>query len=123
MSKIIEAVNVMASNKDNIDTVLQGEFEPEIFFRYAKKHKWSIIKNDSGEYYLHYYPGKTSLEELASWPTEAWHEFNGMVSYNSKSLGTKEARESLGELYTLVKEKVYGMDDVLEDIISSDVTW
>lgn len=123
MSKIIEAINVMASNKDNIDMVLQGDHQSEIFFRYGKKHKWSIIKNDAGEYYLHYYPGKHNLEEMASWQPEDWHEFNGMVSYNSKDLGTKEARESLGELYTLVKEKVYGMEEVLDDIISSDETW
>lgn len=123
MSKIIEAVNVMASNKDKFDMVLQGAHESEIFFRYAGKHKWSIIKNDSGEYYLHYYPGNYNLEKMAAWPPEEWHGFSGMVSYNSKDLGTKEARESLGELYTLVKEKVYGMDDVLEDIISSDDTW
>jgi hypothetical protein len=123
MSKIVEAVNVMASNKDKIDLVIRGEYEPEIFFRYANKHKWSIIEGDTGVYYLNYYHCNDSLEEMASWGGEMWSDFNGMVSYNSKDLGTKEALESLKELYSVVKEKIYGMDDVLQDIISSDVNW
>lgn len=123
MSKIIEAINVMVSNQDKIDAAIQGQYESEIFFRYQKKHKWSILKSENGEYYLHYYPVKTSLEELASWPDEAWHEFGAIVSYNSKDLATKEAKESLRELYSIVTEKVFGMDEVLEDIIKSDANW
>ena len=123
MSKIIEAINVMISNHESIDQVYQGAYAGEVFFRYAKRHKWSILKNDSGDYYLSYYSGKHSLEEMAKWPDEAWHEFDGMVSYNSKDLGTKEARDSLRELHALVKEKVFGMDAVLDDIIKSDRTW
>lgn len=122
MSKVVEAINVMISNQDKIDTALQGEYTSEIFFSYQNKHKWSIVKSDS-DYYLHYYPIGTSLAELASWPDEAWHGFGGMVSYNSKDLGTKEAKESLRELYTIVKEKIFGMDDVLSDIINSDANW
>ncbi|HEE9761568.1 TPA: hypothetical protein R8F97_002466 [Pseudomonas putida] len=123
MSKIIEAVNVMISNQDHIDQVFQGNYGGEVFFRYGQKHKWSILKNDSDDYYLHYYPGTVDLEQLASWPDEYWHDFNGMVSYNSKDLGTKEAKDSLRELHAVVKEKVFGMDDVLTDIIRSDKTW
>lgn len=123
MSKIIEAINVMISNQDKIDLALQGVYEAEVFFRYAGKHKWSIIKNTSDEIYLHYYPGNVDVEELATWPHEAWHDFNGMVSYNSRDLGTKEAKDSLSELYTIVREKVFGMDQVLDDIIRSDVNW
>lgn len=123
MSKIIEAINVMISNHENIDQVYQGTYASEVFFRYAKKHKWSILKSDSGDYYLSYYSGRYDLEEMARWPDEAWHDFDDMVSYNSKDLGTKEARDSLRELHTLVKEKVFGMDTVLDDIIKSDGTW
>jgi len=123
MSKIVEAVNVMISNQDKIDSTYQGTYEPEVFFRYDKKHNWSILRNEAGDFYLHYYPAKYEVEDLASWPEEAWHEFRGMVSYNSKDLGTKEAKDSLRELYTVVKEKVFGMDDVLSDIIKSDATW
>ena len=123
MSKIVEAVNVMISNQDKLDSVRQGSYHAEVFFRYNKKHKWSILKNESGDFYLHYYPGPHSIEDMASWPDEAWDDFRGMISYNSKDLGTKEAKDSLRELYTVVKEKVYGMDDILADIIKSDDTW
>lgn len=123
MSKIIEAVNVMISNQDKIDSTFQGTYQREIFFRYANKHNWSILENEAGEFYLHYYPGKYSIEDMASWPEETWNDFRGIVSYNSKDLGTKEAKDSLRELYAVVKEKVYGMDDVLTDIIKSDATW
>ena len=123
MSKIVEAINVMISNQDKIDTALRGEYEAEVFFQYDNKHKWSIIKNESGEYFLHYYPVRNSIESMASMPAEAWHDFTQMVSYNSVALGTKEARDSLQELYGIVKEKVFGMDEVLDDIIKSDSNW
>ncbi|CAM3164487.1 hypothetical protein [Pseudomonas plecoglossicida] len=123
MSKIIEAINVMISNHANIDQVYQGTYAGEVFFRYANKYKWSILKNDSGDYYLSYYSGRYELKDMASWPDEVWHDFNDMVSYNSKDLGTKEAKDSLRELHTLVKGKVFGMDSVLDEIIKSDGTW
>jgi hypothetical protein len=47
-----------------------------------------------------------------------WHQENiNSVPYNTKTLGTKEAKDSFKELNTIIKEKVYGMDDVLDDII------
>lgn len=123
MTKIVEAINVMISNQEKIQVAIRGEYEAEVFFLYDGKHKWSIIRNDAGEYFLHYYPTNISLEELASMPGEAWIEFNQMVSYNSVSLGTKEAKDSLQELYGIVKEKIFGMDSVLDDIIKSDSNW
>ena len=123
MSKIVEAINVMIANNEKIDKAFKGEYDAEVFFQYAHKHKWSIIKSDRDEYYLHYYPVAMPLEDLASMPSEMWAEFSQMVSYNSTTLGTKESKDSLRELYVIAREKVYGMDDVLDDIIKSDSTW
>lgn len=120
MSKIVKVINVMISQKKNINKVISSANMDEIFFNY-NQYKWSISKNQENNYYLHYYPGKQDIKKLASWPDEAWHEFNEIVSYNTKELGTKEAYDSLGELYSIVKEKTYGMDEVFEDIIKSDV--
>ena len=121
MSKIIKAVNAMISNQKQIGTVIRGYTGNELFFTFDKKYKWSILKNVNGIYYLHFYPGDQSLEDLAGWPDDAWNEFGEMVSYNTKDLATKEAIDSLSELYTVVQEKLYGMDKVLDEIIDKDM--
>jgi len=41
-----------------------------------------------------------------------------MVKYSDTEVGTKEAKSSFAELYTIVKERLYGVNDVLDDIIS-----
>lgn len=121
MSKIVTAINVMVSNPDRIKNVIKGYSDSECFFVYDNKHPWSIIKHSDGGYYMAYYPGNQDISKLARIPDEHWHEADvSCVTYNSKDLGTKEAKESMAELYNIVNEKVYGMDDVLEDIINSD---
>jgi hypothetical protein len=118
MSKIITAINAMISNPDLITESTQGEMDSEIFFKYDGKHLWSIIKSNN-KYTLHYYPGRNDLLNLASIPQEYWpQEDIKSVYYSSDILGTKEAVDSLKELQSIVQEKAYGMDDVLDDIIS-----
>lgn len=114
MSKIVQAVNAMISNHHLISDVVRGE--NEIFFLYKGKYKWSMnLRDDS--YYLWYYPGKQSIEHLAQ---EQWDEEIPMVTYKDADIGTKEAKASFAELYTVVKEKVYGVDAVLDDIIGDN---
>ncbi len=122
MSKIVQAVNAMVSNPGKISDVITGEYHNhEIYFRYDDRHKWSM--NGSGDsssvYYLHYYPGNEELEYIASLEDYNWNDIRH-VSYNTKELGTKEAFQSFEELYLILQEKIYGMDDVLDDIINSD---
>jgi hypothetical protein len=120
MSKIVTAINVMVSNPDRIENVVKGYSDTESFFLYDKKHQWSILKNDFG-YYMAYYPGNQDVFNLAKIPDEDWEEANiHCVNYTSKDLGTKEAKESMAELFSVVNEKVHGMDDILDEIISSD---
>jgi hypothetical protein len=118
MSKIVTAVNAMISNSELITNSIQGSMDSECFFKYDKKHLWSIIDSGNGEFSLHYYPGSQNLENLASIREEHWHEENiNSVVYNTKTLGAKEAKDSFKELNTIIKEKVYGMDDILNEII------
>ncbi len=121
MSKIVKAINVMVSNPDLITNSIKGRHETECFFKYDNKHNWSILKNSEGHFYLSYYPSNPNLSELASIPDEHWEESNiTSIGYNSKDLATKEAKDSMRDLFTIVNEKIYGIDDILDDIISSD---
>lgn len=121
MSKIVTAINVMISNPEMITNVIKGAGDTECFFIYDGKHPWSILKQHDGGYYLAYYPGGQDISYLSKISDEDWHQMDiNCVSYLSKDLGTKEAKDSMAELYSVVNEKVHGMDDVLDDIINSD---
>lgn len=115
MSKIVQAVNAMISNPDQITNVMRAE--GELFFLYKAKYKWSMRVNDKGEFFLYFYPGFEDLRELASKEPQEW-EGTPMVTYKDADLGTKEATASFAELHMIIKEKVYGVDQVLDDIIS-----
>jgi hypothetical protein len=122
MSKIIKAVNAMVSNSNLISMAINGTSDREIFFIYDGKHKWSIIKNIDNEYVLIYYPGNDDLSYIAGIPDEYWEQSNvRTVRYSTSELGTKEAIESMAELFTIVSEKLYGMDDILDEIIKTDL--
>lgn len=122
MSKIVTAINAMVSHPELITDVIKGTYETEHFFMYANKHKWSIYKTKDNEYFLNFYPENQNLRDLASLPDEAWHQHGPeLVSYGTNALATKEALESFKELYSLVSEKVYGMDEILNDIIGDDM--
>jgi hypothetical protein len=116
MSKIVQAVNAMISNKKLIDSVIIGD--SEIFFRYREKYIWSVRReSESGEYLLWYYPGADDVGRIAANDGEDWERVP-MVVYKTADIGTKEARASFAELHSIVKERIYGMDEVLQDIIS-----
>jgi hypothetical protein len=117
MSKIVQAVNAMISNSKLITSVIKGE--SELFFLYKNKYKWSISKREDG-HILWYYPGSETLQSLASHDGDDWQGVE-MVTYKDSEIGTKEAKATFSELYTLLNEKIYGIDDVLNDIISDDL--
>ena len=123
MSKIIRAINVMISNSDKISRVISSTTTPEqaeYFFVYDQKHKWSISLGHDGVYFLHYYSGPESIEALASFDPEKWSFYDKFVTYSSKELKTREAYESLQELYRVIQEKLYRVHEALDDIIESD---
>lgn len=121
MSKIVKAINVMVSNPGRITDVIKGGDETECFFIYDAKHPWSILKRNDGHYYMAYYPGNQDIYELSKISSDDWHYAPVVcVTYTSQELGTKEAIDSMAELYNIVSQKLYGMDDVLDDIINSD---
>lgn len=122
MSKIVQAVNAMINNPKLITKVIQGH--DELFFLYKNKYKWSMTERD-GTHFLWYYPGDETLEELAMFEPQDWGDgiADGIavVTYRDTEIGTREAKSSFLELYTLLKERLYGVNDALDDIISDDL--
>lgn len=114
MSKIVTAINAMIRNSEKISKVLLGR-DNEIFFEFDKKHKWSIVKRDD-DTLLWFYPGTVRLEDLANYANQDWEDFP-MITYRASEIGGREAKESFDELHLLVREKAYGIDKVLKDII------
>ena len=118
MSKVVQAVNAMITNSRDISNVIMGE--NEIFFLYNKKYKWSMASTE-GQYHLWFYPGNDALEDLAYKSERGNFENISMVHYVDSDIGTKEAKASFADLYVILSEKIYGVDEVLDDIISGDI--
>lgn len=115
MSKIVQAVNAMISKPENITTVIKAN--DEFFFLYLDKYKWSMRRRDD-QHLLWFYPGSEPIEQLVARADCGEWEGVDMVTYNDKDIGTKEAQASFSELYTLLKERVFGVNKVLDDIIA-----
>ncbi|MEC3907796.1 hypothetical protein VOI54_12265 [Tamlana sp. 2201CG12-4] len=114
--KIIQAINSMIENQSKITNVIQTK--EEMFFVYNDKYKWSISEspNEQNEIFLHLYPDKNmSIEELSQ--VQDWQAHN-FVTYKVSDFKTQEAFETFNELYQIVKSKIYGVDDLLDEIIS-----
>ena len=123
MIKIIQAINAMVSNPQKITKVIASPYPANrgTFFLYDEKYKWSILFDEEGnEYHLTYYRGSNTIEHMASFTTSVWPGSTDSVSYSSEGLKSREAFESLRALFGVVKEKLCGMDDVLNDIVKDD---
>lgn len=115
MAKIVQVANAMISNKDKIRNVLKND--KEYFFLYNNKHKWSIAIGADEEYFLHFYPtDEMTIVELSSFNN--WSSFNALVTYTTRDIKTQEATETFRELYQIVSGKIYGLDDVFNEIIN-----
>ena len=118
MSKVVQAVNAMITNSKDISNVIKSG--NELYFLYNKKYKWSMAAKD-GEYHLWFYPGSNTLESLIFQLENGDIDNISMVHYIDADIGTKEARASFADLYMVLSEKIYGIDEVLDDIISGDI--
>ncbi|MCU4391176.1 hypothetical protein KTH73_10625 [Acinetobacter courvalinii] len=115
MTKIVQAVNAMISNPDKIKSVIPNG--QEFFFIYKDKYKWSILKNEQDDYILFYYAETMNLEEIVNLNNKNWQQLN-FVKYAVSEIRTREAAESFSELYIVVSEKAYGIDEMFKDIIA-----
>lgn len=114
MYKIVAAVNSMISNSHLIEQVKRhGNV---CYFIYDRRFKWSIAKNTE-DYFLCYYPTEHSLEDIITYSD--YDGFDEYVVYSTKDIKTKESIESFSDLYQTIQNKLYGIDSVLDQIIST----
>ena len=123
MSKIVRAANAIISNSEKVSSVCRGQLSQannigeELFFLYDGKYRWSIRLDPDGECWLFFHPGNKDISTLAA--ITDWDDRN-TVGYSSTTLDTREAAQTFSELYRTVEEKLYGLDEVLDDIIEQN---
>ncbi len=116
MNKIIQVINTMISNSQRISNVIVNGGN-EFFFIYNDKHKWSIINNDEDSIVLFLYPDEDiKLEELAF--DVDFSVYKRYVSYRAEDFKSAEAIETFKELLKIVKDKIFGVDNILDDILN-----
>jgi hypothetical protein len=114
--KIVQVLNAMISNPDKITGVIRNG--KEFFFLYKEKYKWSINQLEDGNYAIHLYPdSEDTIEGLANLQMDEWMHYN-YVTYSTKEIKTQEAEETFSELYKIVGDKLYGLDDIFNDILA-----
>lgn len=120
MDKIIQVVNSMISNSDKINNVIVNQRD-ELFFIYNNKYKWSISELDTeSKIFLYLYPDMDKNLEQLAFETD-FTVYRKFVAYRSNDYKSQEATESFKELLKIIREKKYGVDNILEDIINDDI--
>lgn len=119
MSKIIQVINTMIINSDKISNVIISKNTKEYFFLYSNKFKWSITEGvieDVKQIILYLYPqNDITLGELAK--ISDFIEYTNYIVYKSSEFKSVEATESFNELLNIVKNKIYGVDEILDTIL------
>lgn len=118
MNKIIQVINTMISNSGRISNVLAAQ-QDEYFFIYNEKHKWSIMetKEDPDNITLFLYPDENIKLETLAYDTD-FGTYNKFVTYRAEDFKSSEVIESYRELLKVVKDKIYGIDEILDDILN-----
>lgn len=105
----------MIENSEKISNIAKrGE---EFFFIY-KGYIWSIIMTSSSAIFLTFYPRTKNVSELTEVSTP--RKDRDFVVYSASEIKTKEAEESFNGLYSIIKEKFYGIDKMFNDIINDN---
>lgn len=116
MNKIIQVINTMISNSGRISNVIESN--EEYFFIYNNIYKWSILesKEDPEIIKLFLYPDESIKLETLAFDTD-YSVYSKFVSYSSQDFKSSEAIESFKELLNIVKDKIYGVDNILNEIL------
>lgn len=105
------AINSMIHNINEIYEITESK--GEYFFKY-KEYIWSVYGLDD-EVVLTYFPYCRKIDDAIS-KVNYEREYSN-IRYKSGDFKSVEDIESFNELYRKIKERVYNVDKVLDDII------
>jgi hypothetical protein len=109
IEKIQKVIEKMISDHSRIKSVVKSEDDfpsslEEYYFTYPEdKYLWSIGQNSEEQRYVFYYPSKSDRTTF--------------LRFESDDMD-KTTKENLKLLYQVVRGKLYGFDDVVNDILS-----
>lgn len=115
MEKISILLQLMIENQNVITNVILDE-EDNYFFSYNSS-VWSIVKANNLVTLTLYVQNNLEVTTLAD---DINRDEINQVSYISDDFES-DNKEKLTKLYTIVKERVYGVNELLDQIISQQV--
>ncbi|MDA6068661.1 hypothetical protein NJT12_03420 [Flavobacterium sp. AC] len=121
--KIVLVINSIISHQEKISNIIANG--DEIFFLYDGKHKWSVDKIAEeyiDTYIVNFYPQDGNENKVQTLEQIIDLKMFGspvrMATYTTRQYSTTEAYETFKDLYEIVFNKVYGIDDIFDSIIS-----
>lgn len=117
MSKILKAVDSMVNSEELITDV--KTLQDTLFFKYNQTYVWSIQK-ELGDFYLIYYVNHDEVKNVIDAIKYMPNDPGAYISYSSKDYKSSENGDNFAELYQIVKEKLYNIDTVLDNIIGGE---
>ena len=126
MSKIVKVANIMVSNSNKISEVINHD--NVWFFLYDKKYAWCMKSwNYEGDdkYLLYFLMGNVSsyvndgreFEILSRQDINLLVKNGTAIEYSTNEMCSDEALQAFRQLYITVREKGFGIDKVLDEII------
>jgi hypothetical protein len=121
--KIVLVINTMITNKEKISNIILDE--KEIFFLYDNKYIWSIEKineNWSDQYVVNFFPKdrnsivQEDIEDIVH--KKRFGTLSNIATYSTVELKAVEAFESFKDLYQILLDKLYGIDEMFDDILT-----
>ena len=127
MSKIVKAANTMVSNSNKISEVINHD--NVWFFLYDKKYAWCMKSWDyegDNKYLLYFLMGNESsyvndgreFEILSRQDINLLVKNGTAIEYSTNEMCSDEALQAFRQLYITVREKGFGIDKVLDEIIN-----
>jgi len=127
MSRIVAVTKAMLSNPNRISSVIN--VDSYWFFLYGNKYAWCIQnvgEEDKNRYRLFFIKveNEFAVNDLKQFEIVSRQDIDSLVKngealvYDSNEVDSKEILYNFGLLYSVVKEKSFGIDKIFDEILA-----